>query len=348
MKTRIVASLLVMIAAESLNAQPGGGGCEDVLTSPCIGTFSRQGFFFNVVAQTSLRIDSLSTVSQGCGSRDVIVMYKAGSYIGFETDTAAWTSVDVRFYSPACTSSCPIPPTVWPQEIGVNMQDGDTVAFYVQMTSGAGSFEGENDSIEGSLVADDGNLKLFTGKAQSGLGIFTGILDTGITFQGEIYYTRTNIVTADVTPDTVCQGQAAALTASGSGLNCIWNPGGLIGTTVTVTGTTTTTYTVTAVDSAGCVDSAFVTLVVVVCGGTEDLPDHNIRVSPNPSDGRLTVQFDGESRASLIIRDMAGREVWAAPIGKGSNALTIAASPGLYLLEFSTADLHTVHRVMIR
>lgn len=347
MKQLSTLAATLILSATSLIGQPGGG-YKGILSSPCVNTFSQQGFFFNVVGLNDLRIDSISTMSQGCGSRDVIVMYKPGTYMGYETDTAAWTSIDVLFYTPSCTSSCPIPPTVWPELIYVDVMAGDTVAFYIQMTSGTGSFDGDNTGTEGSVVADDGNLQLLSGKSQSGLGIFTGVLDTGVTFQGDIYYTRINIVTAEASPDTICQGGAATLTATGNGLTSLWQPGGILGNNVTVTPSMTTTYTVTAVDSSGCVDSTTVTVHVDTCLEIHGWDPFDITLSPNPSAGRFVIHASEPSLDMMfIIRDLTGRELLIGKLHEGDNLVSLDADPGIYLVELVSSGSRQGHRMVM-
>lgn len=68
-------------------------------------------------------------------------------------------------------------------------------------------------------------------------------------------------VTAVVTPTAICVGSSATLTGSGAS-TYTWMPGSLTGSSVTVSPTTNTTYTVTGVVSAGCQNTATVTLVV--------------------------------------------------------------------------------------
>ncbi|HXB10960.1 MAG TPA: hypothetical protein VNZ45_03160, partial [Bacteroidia bacterium] len=62
-------------------------------------------------------------------------------------------------------------------------------------------------------------------------------------------------------PDSVCIGSSTTLKASGA-KTYVWNPGSLIGTSVTVSPLVNTTYTVNGLDSNGCTGSATITVVV--------------------------------------------------------------------------------------
>lgn len=332
----------------SLLSQPGP--CQGTLISPCVGTFSRQGYFFNVVALSDLRIDSIATLSQNGGSRDVIVMYKHGSHVGFEMDTNAWTSVDVKFYDPKSAPNCPIPSTTWPWGINVVVTAGDTLALYIQITSGSGSFEGHNDSTEGCLIADDGYLQLFTGKAQSGNGIFTGNLDTGITFQGELDYTRFFEITATASDDTICEGESVTLSVIGNVANSAWQPVGIIGNTITVSPTVTTTYTVTSGDSLGCTDSDVITVVVEDCSGMGDVDISRISINPNPTDGGFAINLsEFHGLVEVVIHDLLGHPVSRFQLTGGkTHGLTSPEAAGTYFVEVRSGGMKWVHRVMVQ
>jgi len=68
-------------------------------------------------------------------------------------------------------------------------------------------------------------------------------------------------VTASASPASICAGQSSVLTGGGA-TTYSWNPGGLSGTSVTVTPGTTTTYTVTGTGPGGCTNTATVTVPV--------------------------------------------------------------------------------------
>ncbi|GAA4344301.1 gliding motility-associated C-terminal domain-containing protein [Flaviaesturariibacter amylovorans] len=83
-------------------------------------------------------------------------------------------------------------------------------------------------------------------------------------------------------PATICRGAGTQLSVTGTGgsiATALWNPGGLTGTTVTVSPTATTAYTVTGTDGAGCPYTGSVTVTVndlpaaaaatgtTICGG---------------------------------------------------------------------------------
>ena len=69
-------------------------------------------------------------------------------------------------------------------------------------------------------------------------------------------------VTAIASPTSICLGSTATLSASGA-LSYTWNPGTILGGTITVTPTITTNYTVTGADAIGCNNTQTLQLVVL-------------------------------------------------------------------------------------
>ncbi|MDX2172751.1 MAG: gliding motility-associated C-terminal domain-containing protein [Bacteroidota bacterium] len=71
----------------------------------------------------------------------------------------------------------------------------------------------------------------------------------------------TPTLTAIVSPTNICPGSTATLSSSGA-TSYTWNPGAIIGGTVTDTPTSTTLYTVTGSSTAGCISTETVNLIV--------------------------------------------------------------------------------------
>lgn len=71
-----------------------------------------------------------------------------------------------------------------------------------------------------------------------------------------------DILTATAGTNNICIGFGTSLSGSGSATNYTWQPGGLFGSTVSVTPTSTTIFTVTGVSSNGCVIKNTITINV--------------------------------------------------------------------------------------
>ncbi|MFA6925262.1 MAG: hypothetical protein WC223_13535, partial [Bacteroidales bacterium] len=89
----------------------------------------------------------------------------------------------------------------------------------------------------------------------------TGIDANGCTGTASCAVIVNNIISPTVNDIAICNGATATLTASG-GNNYTWTPGGLTGSTITVTPTTTTTYFVNATNTFGCTGTVFATVTV--------------------------------------------------------------------------------------
>ncbi len=63
--------------------------------------------------------------------------------------------------------------------------------------------------------------------------------------------------------DTICAGSVVTLTATGNCFSYTWQPGGYTGTNITDFPSVTTTYTITGVTATACVDSTYLTVVVL-------------------------------------------------------------------------------------
>ncbi len=74
---------------------------------------------------------------------------------------------------------------------------------------------------------------------------------------------NTLTLSASASPDSICIGGSATLSATGDATDYVWTPGMLMGATHSITPTATTTYTVTATDSVtGCTADSMITVIV--------------------------------------------------------------------------------------
>jgi len=178
-------------AIDAADAPVDGPGCTSgsaQLMSPCAGTFSAQGAYFDLEATTTVSITGFETLSQNCGTRDVSIYYRPGTHVGFETSSAGWTLLgSATSFTPACAISCPITPTLVPIPFCVAIPAGQRAAFYIVMTSGTGTFESVDDPL-GTAVVQDSALVLHAGRLSQGVGAFTGTIVDGKAWQGVIHY----------------------------------------------------------------------------------------------------------------------------------------------------------------
>ena len=177
----------------------------DSLVSPCVSTFSRNGYFFDIEATGgAVLIEHISTMSQNCGSRDFSIYYRTSTYLGNESSYTGWTLAgSLAAVTPLCALSCPIPVTPINIPINLTIPMGQRYGFYVTMTAGTGTLESHSNLVEGSIGAQDAMITLYTGKGQGSIGAFTGVLTASLTFQGTIQYSCVTSVAEELSTNQV-------------------------------------------------------------------------------------------------------------------------------------------------
>ena len=117
--------------------------------------------------------------------------------------------------------------------------------------------------------------------------------------------TSTITVNASASQGTICAGGSTTLTASGA-TSYTWNPGGLTGSSVTVSPSSNTTYTVTGT-SAGCTGSANV----------------SVNVNPNPVVSINPPRFICAGASATLTASGATTYLWS----NGATTASISVSP---------------------
>ncbi|MCS7073885.1 MAG: hypothetical protein NZ108_05410, partial [Bacteroidia bacterium] len=111
-----------------------------------------------------------------------------------------------------------------------------------------------------------------------------------------------------VTPDTICRGETATISASGAS-TYVWNPGNLSGSSVNVSPLTNTTYTVTGTSAAGCVSSPTNVPVTVIQPVTPTISGTNI-ICPG---GSTTLTASGAQSYTWLPGGLTGSSVTVSP-----------------------------------
>lgn len=103
-------------------------------------------------------------------------------------------------------------------------------------------------------------------------------------------------------------------------------------------------YSITMTDANGCVievDSIQIAL------GIEEFGESLVHVFPNPTAGVLTIQQNEYQEGSIIVRDIAGKEVFTSQLKAGQKVIDISGlENGHYLFHFSN-DKGTLTRKII-
>jgi hypothetical protein len=193
---------------------------------------------FTAIGSSNVTIDSLDFNISGTAGTDayVLVYYKAGSYVGFETNPAAWTRLDSVHVLSAGDGN--------PTRVnigGLIIPAGQTYGLYltthsngpdVSYTDGANTYSVANVSIT------------------AGVGIaypFASVYNPR-TWNGTVYYSLNNCTTPSFNPTTpvFCEGDAASISMTGSSGFYNWYSDPTADTLIN----TTNSYNFTAQNSA--------------------------------------------------------------------------------------------------
>ena len=140
-------------------ASVAGDLAQNSLTTTFDGGNGQAGNMFDVTAINDLTIDSFD-VSIDDGITDTVEVYvKAGTWVGFEEDAAAWTLLGTVA---DVTSAGQDVPTPLNQTFGYDVMAGDTVAFYVTLTTST-AINYTNGTTVGALFVSDANMEVFEG-----------------------------------------------------------------------------------------------------------------------------------------------------------------------------------------
>ncbi|MFI5220326.1 MAG: hypothetical protein ACHQNT_12650, partial [Bacteroidia bacterium] len=133
----------------------------DSLFSQCLGTFSRNGYYFDLEAVNDITVTGFSYLAQNAGTRDISVYYRQGTYFGYEGTAANWTLLGTQSnITPLTALNCPLPHNVADISFNVCIPQGIMYGFYITMSSGTGTLETHSNLPEGSIGAQDVNVKL--------------------------------------------------------------------------------------------------------------------------------------------------------------------------------------------
>jgi hypothetical protein len=157
-------------------------GSGDVITTTFASNNRQSGNMFNtnIVWLPGLRIEQFA-LNLLPGTWNVEVYTRSGSYVGNETNPAAWT---LRDSLAGLVSAGTNQPTLW------NVNDFDigpgVNAFYMRVANGT-AMNYTNGTSEGALYTSDANIQIFQGTGNAG---FFGQQFRPRVWNGSIYYSQ--------------------------------------------------------------------------------------------------------------------------------------------------------------
>ena len=167
-------------------------------------------------------------------------------------------------------------------------------------------------------------------------------------------------ITTDTATVTVLPSPAATATPLASNpLTLVASPSGQIyqwidcatglpiadATTVTYTATQNGSYAVLVTSSNGCSDQSDCATIDEV--GLNDITSLSITVSPNPTNGSVTVSLPTNNEGSLSIYDAQGRLVRAVNTLNNGDEINLSTfTPGMYTFKITIGELIHIERII--
>ncbi|MEX1001717.1 MAG: T9SS type A sorting domain-containing protein [Crocinitomicaceae bacterium] len=338
--------------------QYASGGVDSLETTFAGGNGCGGGAMFDISSVgtenlTALRVNS--GVAAGT-SIPVTVHYRTGTYVGSETNAAAWTTEGT--YNIA-SGGAGLPSELITLNTPITIPSGQTIAIYVeydaQYTNGANTYT-------------DGSITITTG-----VGLcspFGGVNDPR-SFNGRLYFgadpcsairipiqaIQTAPADVNLGPDsTACEQNGDVILNPGSGLtDHLWSPSGNTGATETVT--SNGQYSVTATDADGCTNSDTIVVFFVDCLGIDEYNGlSGVNIFPNPSTGQFELQATLESGVTIEaieIRSLDGKLIQSAQAKVNNNYITESfdlskEESGVYFIRILTSEGLSVQRITIK
>src|SRR5690606_34203291 len=162
------------------------GAASGSLTTTFAGGNALAGSMFDLEAINNLTIDSFDVNMATGDTADIEVYYKTGTWVGSESNPAAWTLVGTATNITSAGVGLPTPLNL---DLGINVTAGTRVAFYVTRTTGSLTYT--NGTTVGALFASDSNLKMFEG---AGKGYPFGSTFQPRNFNGNIIYSTDGVI----------------------------------------------------------------------------------------------------------------------------------------------------------
>ena len=258
------------------------------------------GQMFDIIANDTLVLDSLSVPINTVASQKVVAYYRYGSHKGSESTMADW----IYWGIDSATISNP------GDHVNLNYNDlqlnpNDTFSVYLHLQNSGSSLSYQSSS---SAVFSDSKLSMPSG---SGISHTFGSIYHPRNFAGKVYYhygfnprgdcqsprikvsAIRNKAYLDLGSDTTIYGNdSLSLSASGFS-NFLWSNGSS-NSQITISKNTfgfgSHTIILTANDSIGCENKDSITVTVVSDIGLDLSQNTSLKISPNPSSGIIKIK----------------------------------------------------------
>jgi hypothetical protein len=154
------------------------------------------------------------------------------------------------------------------------------------------------------------------------------------------------------TSGTLCLGENVTLIASGAGLvTYTWSSNNINITTqqAIVSPNISTIYTLSATNSDGCTNKTTINQFVDACTsiGKNANTFNNLKVFPNPTNGKFIIETGSISDKTIVISDLTGRVVSTLSSSEENVELNLTnVANGIYYAKVSSANTNQVIKII--
>lgn len=187
----VMISALLLLTGNSAQTYAQCTGIGNSLATSYTSNNGSRGAMFNITATNTVTIHCFDANLYGGTTATYEIYYKSGSYVGAETNAAAWTmagSVSSLY------SSANNVPTSIPISINVVIPAGQTYGFYVTNTA-SGGLNYTSSATTNVTLASDANVTVTGGVGKS---YPFGSTYSYRLFNGTVHYSVGNVLPVDV------------------------------------------------------------------------------------------------------------------------------------------------------
>ncbi len=272
---------------------------------------SFNGNMFDVVAKNDVTLRSVQC-NLSSGAHTIEVFYKTGTYVGFETNMSAWTSLGTAQVTSSGVGSA----TNVPISFSLAIPAGQRYALYV--TTQGTSMTYSNGTTVGSTLAEDANLRILEG---AGGGWPFNVTYAPRNFNGVITY---DVASSNAPPTLGAIGNQSVLEDGTETVSlAVSDPDG---------SNSALTVTATSQNTAVLPNSG---VSVTGAGSTRTLTLSPRADAHGSADVRVTVS-DGQDSATRTFT-LAVTSVNDAPSFSGGGDVTVDEDSGAYSQAWATA-----------
>ncbi len=207
--------------------------------------------------------------------------------------------------------------------------------------SGAATYTWSDNSNNDTLLVTPQSTSSYTISANSGPGCWAS----------KIVNVQVNplpLITISPPGATVCPGEFMTLQAIGV-QSFTWQPGNSNSPILMINPTQSTIYQVTGVDLFGCSNTASATVIVDPCQGLrEQVSEILTRIYPNPTNGRLNLQFSSSDQKEITVLNSLAQEVFFKVSVSDTEQLDLGfVARGIYFVTVKQGNKFNSYKLIV-